>query len=490
MSRLKSSLSLLLFAASAFASSSCTAVQQTANGNAATNSANANGNAPRPLMLGAGAPPATPCPPYPAPTPPMVDDKPNPCIPYSPSFAPGVFGGNGEIGMGAATAQPSFDVFSWRSFVALNWPADGSVIGQNGDAPTVWETYNESYQVFLDDGSQPHWGPPVNVPAACQNAGANLPVFRMIAKVSQQVAAFNQSHGGTVLDERGQPFKTGPLVDPHGQYVRFEISLNKETFDYIVANKLYNREGQAAFNNDAGFPAGDNGNPNANPPTKPTLGSVVIKTAWRVLDPAQGDHPERYHTIKALVYNAPSDDPPVQAQCSVQTLGLVGFHVMHKTSTAPQWIWSTFEQVDNVRADAKANVPATFFDPKHPERKINQPPDKPWDPSKPATPSQLVRINPIDKPTQDLNAGWQKMLSNVNPKSVWQFYQLVSTQWPTSAKSGGFGKPAPPVLANLTLETYTQRSSSCIACHNNATQTTGKFGDFSYLLQRAQPEKK
>lgn len=482
MYRLKSALaSLLIGGIFACVLSACGQPPQT-NGNtpsAAASPSPASGAKKESAMVVTATPTGTPCPAYPAPSPPFVDDSPNPCIPYAVSVTGQAFSGNGEIGMGAATAQPSFDVFSWRSFIALNSPASGGVIGQNGDAPTVWETYNESYQVFLDDGSEPHWGPPINEPAACQGLDPSLPVFRMIAKVSQEVASFNK---GTVLDERGQPFKTGPLIDPHGQYVRFAISLNKETFDYIVAHKLYNREGQAAFTDPVDLPAGDNGTQ--------TVGSIVIKTAWRLLDPAQGDKPERYHTIKALVYNAPSDDPPVKAQCSVQTLGLVGFHIMHKTTAAPQWIWSTFEQVDNVQADSQAGVPATFFDPKHPERKINQPPDKPWDPTKPATPSQLVRLNPIDKPTRDLNQKWQEMLRKVNANSVWQFYQLVSTQWPTDAKAGGFGKPAPPVLANITLETYTQRSSSCIACHKNATTTGGKFGDFSYLLQRAQPEKK
>jgi hypothetical protein len=70
---------------------------------------------------------------------------------------------------------------------------------------------------------------------------------------------------------------------------------------------------------------------------------------------------------------------------------------------------------------------------------------------------------------------------------------LVSTQWPTNATSptDPTGAPAPSFLANTTLETYIQgkvkqTSSSCMACHNNATGTNGLFSDFTYLLQRAQ----
>ncbi|HLM67568.1 MAG TPA: hypothetical protein VK358_08585, partial [Longimicrobium sp.] len=94
------------------------------------------------------------------------------------------------------------------------------------------------------------------------------------------------------------------------------------------------------------------------------------------------------------------------------------------------------------------------------------------------------------------NAEWQGRLRGVSEKSVWQFYELVSTQWPTqpSASLSGptpMGNPAPQFLANTTLETYVQGqvpnvSSSCIGCHNNATSTTSMFSDFSYLLERAQ----
>ena len=34
------------------------------------------------------------------------------------------------------------------------------------------------------------------------------------------------------------------------------------------------------------------------------------------------------------------------------TLGLVGLHIVHKTDSEPQWIWSTFEHVNNVPAAA------------------------------------------------------------------------------------------------------------------------------------------
>jgi hypothetical protein len=405
----------------------------------------------------------------------------NPGIPCAPNI-PGADFAN------IKTAQDGFDVYSWRTFIALNWPQDGKALGTDNDNRTVWETYKESYQVFRPDGKDPRTNP-VDVPKACADLGGNATtVVRMIQKVSTEV-----------LDESQQPFKTGPLIDQRGQYARYAISLNDEAFEYIATNNLYSKAGQKKFG-PANFPGGDN--------AKPALGegAIVIKSAWRVLDQARGDLPGRYHTMTAFVYTAPTTQPKVAEKCEVKDLGLVGFHVMHKTTHAPQWIWSTFEQVDNLRmkpvpsasgspaAGAPSTLPAglkpSFFNPACKTCRVNKPPPKPWNPNVPAPPSQITRLIPIDKPTESLNAQWQAFLRSVNRNTVWQYYELISTQWPTNAKGSPAGNPAPQFLGNSTMETYLQGrvpnvSSSCIMCHLNATTTSGKFGDFSYLLQRA-----
>ena len=107
-------------------------------------------------------------------------------------------------------------------------------------------------------------------------------------------------------------------------------------------------------------------------------------------------------------------------------------------------------------------------------------------------------MTPIDAPTTALNKSWQAALASVNPASPWQYYDLISTQWPTQTSSGcnalsqvsPDGNPAPQFLADTTLESYIQgkvpnTSSSCIECHTNAAATTGKFSDFTYMLSMA-----
>lgn len=383
--------------------------------------------------------------------------------------------------------QHDFDVFSWQSFIALNWPAnaDGSpnthvTIGQVPNDPVVWQSYRESRTIFLPEGATPApWGQDSPLPPACKNINPKtLPLGTM--RLTQVGKTPN------VLDESGQPFKTGPLIDQNGQYARFAILTNESMFDYIVDNKLYSKEGQKAFGKDADFPSSN--------PNQKVLGSIMIKTAWIKMGGKYD--PAKFHTAYALVYNNPEEHTGVKPSCVLEQVGLVGFHIAHKTATDPQWVWSTFEHVDNAPTVGQKSTQASynFFDPTCKKCQVNQPPPRPWNPATPHTqPTQIERVIPITADAQKLNNAYQKALAAVDPDSVWQYYELVSTQWPTQPQSkvDPTGVPAPSFLANTTLESYIQghvrqTSSSCMACHNNATTTTGQFSDFTYLLQRAQ----
>lgn len=386
-----------------------------------------------------------------------------------------------------ASLQHDFDDFSWQSFVALNWPAnaDGTPnnnvkIGQSTNSPTVWESYRESRSIFLAGGATPApWGQDSPLPDVCKNIDPkHLPPGTMhLTQVGKTP---------NVLDESAEPFKTGPLIDQNGQYTRFAISTNEVMFNYILTNKLYSKAGQQAFGADADFPASN--------PKSQQLGSIMIKTAWVKMGGKYD--PSKFYTTYALVYDNPAEEAGVKPSCVLTQVGLVGFHIAHKTTAEPQWIWSTFEHVSNVpTAGQKPTLSAyNFFDPSCKDCKVNEPPARPWNPGNPHTkPSQVQRVIAITDDAQQLNASYHQALAAVNPDSVWLNYQLVSTQWPTNAQSkvDPTGVPAPSFLANTTLETYIQgrvkqTSSSCMACHNNATTTQGKFSDFTYLLQRAQ----
>src|SRR5215212_4716500 len=87
----------------------------------------------------------------------------------------------GDVNVTAQTVsidafQPDFDVYSWNTFIALNWPAgpDGNAdpsqkIGQNGDNDTVWEHYRDVSDIFLPGGAKPTWNGPAPIPDACKS---------------------------------------------------------------------------------------------------------------------------------------------------------------------------------------------------------------------------------------------------------------------------------------------------------------------------------
>ena len=412
------------------------------------------------------------------------------------------------------TIQCGFDAFSWNSFLALNHSPSGEFGNQDGDNTTVWESWPEASDIFLADGAQPaSWpsgDPPPDreIPAACQGVGeSGTRVIRQVGKRPD------------VLEETDEPFQSGPLVDVNGYYSRFEIVVNQEMYNYILDNTLYSKAGQATFataGNPVSFPCACDADPSGSKCTEGGQeGAMMIKAAWKVLDTDAGDDPTTFHTAQALIYTPPTGDSP--ESCESRLMGLVGFHIGHKTQPSPQWIWSTFEQVANVPTEGETIPDGARYNYYQPNCSdcgpVNEPPPQPWNPhdepvSDNKDKSQVERAIALTDATITMNDAVQGILGD----TVWQHYQLISTQWPTNASGAtasspdaqnGWcdalnatdlsGAPAPTFLANTTLETYIQgtvpqASSSCIHCHLNATTTTveNNFSDFTYLLERAQ----
>ena len=343
--------------------------------------------------------------------------------------------------------QCDFDVFSWNVFLALSHSPSGAFGDRGGDNVTTWQVWPDEGDIFLPNGAQPpEWKagdppPPESMPAVCRGvAHGDEPVLAMIGKQP-------------LLEAPLEPFNSGPLIDVHGHYSRFGITVNQPMYQYIWENGLYGQAGQKRFS-DSGhaveFPCGCNGDPTGKScPEAGQQGAVMVKAAWKVLDVAAGDDPSRFHTVEALVYTPPVGGDP--ESCERQLVGLVGLHIATKTQTDPQWLWSTFEQVDNV--PTRGETPAAdqrfnFFQPDCADcNTVNQTPPEPWNPhDQPveanAGKSQVVRQIPLTAATKQLNAAVQGLLGG----TVWQHYELVSTQWPTDAS--GSAKPAPSAANN------------------------------------------
>jgi hypothetical protein len=442
-----------------------------------------------PVWTPPGEPPSSGSATPPTPSPAIVLSA---SIPGDASFTP-PFDSLGNI-------QKDFDIFSWNSFIALSWPPgpDGTgdpskLIGAQGDNPTVWELYPDAGAIFLPNGATPSSPPATPIPDACKAIYA--PGDKLLTQVGKTP---------TVLTAMSQPFNTGPLPDQGGVYARFELAVNQTMYGYILANTLYSKAGQKAFTGPVTFacgalPAGGKAG---------AEGAIMVKTAWKVIT---ADDKVRFHSAQALVYSPASTNPAFPASCTKQLVGLVGMHIVHKTNSAAQWVWSTFEHVDNAPTEAevasgKLRDKYNFYNPKCSAASCppNQVPPRPWIPTRQsAFHTQVVRVDEFKgnefapQSAAARNADAQKLLAGVNPQSVWKNYQLISTQWPTATgkcaaiPGNPLGTPAPNFLANTTLETYIQGmtpnvSSSCMGCHNNATMTTPVPSDFTYLLTRAQ----
>jgi hypothetical protein len=108
----------------------------------------------------------------------------------------------------------------------------------------------------------------------------------------------------------------------------------------------------------------------------------------------------------------------------------------------------------------------------------------------PPPPVNIERLMPINESTKRTNKIWKDKLRDRN--SVWQYYQLVVTQWPDDTdRCGNEGCGAPDhtipgstklrdsAFANTTMETWNQTDigTGCMSCHNAA-----KAQDFVWSL--------
>lgn len=404
-------------------------------------------------------------------------------------------------------ARPFFDNFSWESFIALNWPALSGSRGvpedpnnpnvfftaPNGTA-VVWGTFKDSFDLFGQGDKRPSaWNEPGLSPCPDASPGQKALIFT--------------TKGDTALMQTKEAFSF-PLIDQRSNFVYFDIRYDEAEYNYIRGDDknqstwLYLLKNLAPVENEqfgVQMPM----------TTTSMLGSIMVKAAWRIS--TSSDNPKRYYAINAQIYN------PQTKTCSPSTVLLVGLHIAHKVDPFTEWVWSTFEQVDNVPPDPdvspKPSPPPNGYSfnngtdtPPTPNGYNYKPPlTAPGTPTPTPSPVQVTRINPIPntpqgQSTRDVNLYYQGLLKG----TVWQYYQLVVTQWPANPGVGQ-GKPfmlmqkggiypqnagaAFPVngAVNTTMETYFQTQNdaagaggnSCMSCHYRAGQS-----DFSWGLNR------
>lgn len=382
----------------------------------------------------------------------------------------------------SASARPEFFYnYSWRSFIALNWPAqsrltlnDARKVGAasrglpdrerhfgDTDGPRVWMTWKSRYEIFQPMGALPSPWASYEGKNPCGGEGFDKDIVTL--------SSFSAFHD---FDQAGfDYFQLGsPLVVQNRTYVRYEVRVNETEFNSIVGNKWYIAKNL----------------PTKAPSVPYNIGSTSIKAAWRILTEIDKPYRDRYYVVPdAQVFDVTS------GECIRQDVALVGFHIVTKTKEHPHRIWSTFEHIDNVPVNNVATtceerspviirreptVPFSFYNPDLERPQTPDPPTAAISPNHPPSadprPTQVVRNpdRPITKTTMDMNnAYWN--LPQIKD-TVWQNYMLVMTQWESGG--GDFWPSACFAWSNTTMETYVQETG-CMQCHKISNEDGRDF---------------
>jgi hypothetical protein len=299
-----------------------------------------------------------------------------------------------------------WDLFFYTSWTALTGPTHRGQPDPKkkfGTGPVVWETWKNTSETYLCNGHAPaKWNTAEPIPPPlCPPSTATISP----PQPSDSGNLWQDMTGNSEVD--GFPAK-----DNQNEDLLYEIRTDKSSFDYVVKRTLYNLDGQIKY-----------------AATKGALNfdwtAMEVKASWRWLDTTQaGCTAADYFTANALWAEKDSNGKFVKWRSGL--MGLTGLHII--TKALPQWVWITFEQVNNMKC------------------------------------TQVERRDPIPQNIATVNAQMQKALAGTK----WANYELVGVQ--TAAMDG----TTPVLLANTQIETLFQSRSSCLTCHAIANIATHK----------------
>ncbi|MGH9822563.1 MAG: hypothetical protein ACREDR_04850 [Blastocatellia bacterium] len=268
------------------------------------------------------------------------------------------------------TDQGPFDEYSWQIFIALNSSAGIK-------KSLIWEGSNPSPEFF----------DPAAIFSANDQQLSPTTRARMNQQMNQQtksgtnptVLANHANNELSVVDNSSNPIHEGahnldrqaaskwPLIDQEGNYVVDEIRVNKITKDYMKAKGIDTVDGLRKYmGSSLAFPAG----------------SIAVKATWRVF-PRSWEHESAKQAVlkryywehKTIIIDKNQDEDGHGFVIRDAPVGLVALHIIQKTANNPQWIWSTFEQVDNYEVPADSGAPSwltpTFNSGKQTEETLN-----------------------------------------------------------------------------------------------------------------------
>ncbi|MEA2695051.1 MAG: hypothetical protein QOJ16_4438 [Acidobacteriota bacterium] len=375
---------------------------------------------------------------------------------------------------------------SWCTFIALNWPAQGTAPTMNADpsqkfgtsgATEVWETWQDSTDVYCANGMPPgqcgatlkaagsqkvhrlktanpntsHFFPDVKLKGF--KSQGNKKSLRSLATAAaagddQDLSENVQATGFMLPDKNNTP--ANPSI------ILYEVRENPSFVGFLNQWGIYNRNGQTAlYNQQGGQPKPPGQTPLDFPPS-----AFEVKPGWYVIPSGEQD---------PMYVSQGACSPGVQCSSSgTFPIGLTSFHVLWKVFPKSSWIWMTFEYNNNPALTPILSQQVCYTRPggaSCPNTAATCNSGKSCQDG-PYLPSGPLPADPVQNAANAANAIFQPMLAG----TPFANYKLVGVQMAFMLN----GKPT--LLANNHVETdfgatntLTNPTSSCITCHYYAS---------------------
>jgi hypothetical protein len=263
-----------------------------------------------------------------------------------------------------------------QEFIALNWPAVAQT-GVSGDretpdttkafgavdptfgTPLVWETFRHKVEIFPGTGT-PHGGAnydalpqyfynPMNVGGdgqvqPCDVASPNTPWNNLDEKSE---IGLDEMFAGA-----------GPGAQFTGQQILYQAKANRVEYNYVFQNGWIDAKNPPLKDVLAATIMYLQTNTQSPPPGSTNLvtlpnGTIEAKAARRQLTAAEFAS-GRFHVATVRFYRTLDNNPQIPCYQDAEW-GLVALHIIHKTPTAPYFIYATFGQADNLLANQTAD---------------------------------------------------------------------------------------------------------------------------------------
>lgn len=375
-----------------------------------------------------------------------------------------------EVNGGKAASHCNIHQYAWASFIALMQPT-----GPGGSAALEgWMPYYGMFQ----RGQEPPvpWGTlPEITSAECSNLDQLGPVGRH--RLHTIAKPFS--------DLTGQAGSLKSLLDQNGKTVYYEMRINHPLYDFFDQCDLY-RAGCVK----PGVRPSDLFFPNQ---------AIEIKLSWKELTPAELAS-RRFYTSRVVI-----QENPDTRQCRIADMGMVGLHLTAATTSHPEMLWATFEQVDNgpLCAERQSAVPPngqnwSFYDRERcgADCQVNTylGSDTPAQVCLEYAAGSTAAQTPNRAAVDSLNASVQAL---ADLPALLRNYTLIGTIYTQGGEVPPyqFLQTGSTMLSNTTMETYTQQgvvagvngNVSCFSCHTYGTN--GSPTDMSHLVNgRVSPD--